>query len=80
MSILLAAESGLAQAIVLVTSRVIVSECVTLVNMYVLLLAPIIATPFFFHWYNGPMPALYTAELNVMLEPGGTCALGEAVM
>jgi hypothetical protein len=76
----LVAVVGLAQIALLVIVTVYTSPFTAPVVVYVALVAPAIAVPFFFHTYVGAAPPLVTVDVNVMLVPEQIVVLGVAIV
>ena len=53
-----------AQVALLVITTVITSPLAGVVNVYVDDVAPVMFTPFFFHWYNGDEPPLVMEDVS----------------
>jgi hypothetical protein len=61
---LLVAVEAVAHEALLVNCKEMISPFTRDVDVYVALVAPLIFTPFFFHWYTGVDPPLVMAEVN----------------
>ena len=61
---LLVAVEAVAHETLLVNCKEIISPFTKDVDVYAALVAPLIFTPFFFHWYTGVVPPLVIAEVN----------------